>query len=126
MMNAFTRNDCVPAGMQKDLRPLDCVSQERNTPRRHCSAYQITDLFPEGGCMKKIALAFAAAAAICMAVPASAQTVIIRDGAHRHHHHHGWRHHDHRRWRPVRVEPRRHYGYRHHHHHRGPAVVIRP
>lgn len=76
--------------------------------------------------MKKIAMLFVAAAAIGFAVPASAQTVVIRDGMHRdggyHHRDRGyraraeWRHRDrgyHRGWnRGVRRG--------------GPAIVIRP
>ncbi len=70
--------------------------------------------------MKKIAMLFVAAAAIGLAVPASAQTVVVRDGMHRNHDgmHRDrgyraraeWRHRDHRD-----------YGRRHH---RGPAIVI--
>ena len=72
--------------------------------------------------MKKIAMLFVAAAAIGFAVPASAQTVVIRDGMHRNHDgmhrdrdrgyraHAEWRHRSHRD-----------YGRRHH---RGPAIVI--
>lgn len=70
--------------------------------------------------MKKIAMLFVAAAAIGFAVPASAQTVVIRDGMHRGHHdgmHRDrgyraraqWRHRDHRDGRRNR----------------GPAIIIR-
>lgn len=81
--------------------------------------------------MKKIALMIAAATAIFVAVPASAQTVVIGSGVHRHggaHHHHGARHHN-RAWN-SRAQYRRDRGY-HRGHNRGvrvggPAIVIRP
>lgn len=76
--------------------------------------------------MKKIALMVAAAAAIFVAVPASAQTVVIRagDGVHRHH----GAHHHHRGWNSrAEWRHRRHY-HKHHHRHGvrrgGPAIVI--
>ena len=66
--------------------------------------------------MRKLGLVIAALGALAIAVPASAQTVVIKRGGH---HHDGWRgsharmHHDHGH----------HYGWRHRHH-RGDRVVV--
>ena len=76
--------------------------------------------------MKKIALTIAAFAAICFAVPASAQTVVISPGG-MHRQHDGYGNRD-RAYR-ARGEYRRHdRGHRRgydRHHRRGPAVIIR-
>jgi len=65
--------------------------------------------------MKKLVLIFAATAAVALSVPASAETVVIRErGMHRHE---GW-HHARAEWRHDRGW---HRGWRHH----GPAVVIK-
>ena len=70
--------------------------------------------------MKKIAMLFVAAAAIGFAVPASAQTVVIRDGMHRNH---DGMHRDrgYRARAEWRLRNHRDYGRRHH---RGPAIVM--
>ncbi len=66
--------------------------------------------------MKKIAMMMVAAAAVAFAVPASAQTIVIKKGGvHRnydrgYHARAEWRHRDH--------------GWRHRQHNRGPAIVI--
>jgi Ni/Co efflux regulator RcnB len=63
--------------------------------------------------MKKIALMFAAVATVALAVPASAQTVVIKEGG-MHRHHEGW-HRARAEWRHRDWHP----------HHRGPAIVIK-
>jgi hypothetical protein len=74
--------------------------------------------------MKKIALIIVAAAAVFAAVPASAQSVVIRDGAAgvRVGAGPGYYHRD-RAYR-SRAQYRPYYGRRHYR--RGPAIVIRP
>ena len=66
--------------------------------------------------MKKIALMFAAAAAVALSVPASAETVVIKHGGM--HRDYGW-HRAHAEWRHDRGW---HRGWRHH---GGPTVVIK-
>lgn len=77
--------------------------------------------------MKLFAL-IVAAAAICTAVPASAQAVVIKEGG-MHRNHHGYHHRD----RGYRARAEWRHGDRRYHrdHHRGqrrggPAIVIRP
>ncbi|MBI3701993.1 MAG: hypothetical protein HY242_16310 [Afipia sp.] len=65
--------------------------------------------------MKKIALMFVAAATVALAVPASAETVVIKQGGM--HRHHGWNH--------ARAEWRHDRGWHRGWYHRGPAVVIK-
>jgi hypothetical protein len=79
---------------------------------------QLTTMLEE--LMKKIALTIITAAAVCAAVPASAQTVVIRDGLHRSH---GMYHRD-RAYRAHAEWRHRDHGWRGHG--RGPAIVIRP
>lgn len=72
--------------------------------------------------MRKIALMLAAAATVWLAVPAAAQTLVIKQGGmHRHHHDGMHRDRGYRARAEWRHRNHRFYGKRHH---RGPAIVI--